>query len=63
LLTEIEKAAKEYAPKNGYALVFRKGDIIYTDGKNQVTDITDDVMKVLDSASPEAASKQEPPKK
>lgn len=63
LMTEIEKAVKEYAPKNGYALVIRKGDLVYSDGKNQITDVTDDVLKLVDGGPQEAAPKEAAPKK
>ncbi|HEY6872457.1 MAG TPA: OmpH family outer membrane protein [Geobacteraceae bacterium] len=63
LMAEIKKTVKEYAPKNGYALVLRKGDLIYSDEKNQTTDITDDVLKVLNGAQEEAAPKQDGTKK
>ncbi len=63
LITDVEKTVKEYAPKNGYALVIRKGDVIYDDGKTQITDVTDDILKVLDKAPAETAPKQDAPKK
>lgn len=63
IMAGIEKAIKEYAPKNGIALVIRKGDIIYSDGKYQVTEVTDEILKILDSAPPEGAPKEEAPKK
>jgi outer membrane protein len=62
LLLDIEKAVKEYAPKNGYALVIRKGDLIYSDGRSQIVDVTDDVLKILDGAPPAAATKEAAPK-
>lgn len=63
IMAEIEKIIKEYAPKNGFALVIRKGDIIYSDGKYQVTEVTDEILKIFDSAPPEGAPKEEAPKK
>ncbi len=63
LMADIEKTVKEYAPKNGYALVIRKGDVIYDDGKNQITDVTDDILKALDRSAGAAAPKQDSPKK
>jgi outer membrane protein len=55
---DVEKIIKEYAQKNGYALIIRKGDLLYSDGKNQVTDITDDILKLFDNALQEAAPKK-----
>lgn len=55
LMGDIDRILKEYAPKNGYNLILRKGDVIYTDGKNEVTDITADILKILD-APPQAGT-------
>lgn len=63
IMAEIEKVIKEYAPKNGYALIIRKGDVIYSDGKYEVTDVTGDILKILDGGPQEVAPKEEAPKK
>ncbi len=57
LMEKLDRIIKEFAPKNGYALVIRKGDVIYTDGKNEITDITADILKLLDGPPQEAAPK------
>ena len=58
LMGEVDRLIKEFAPKNGYSMVIRKGDAIYTDGKLETTDITADIIKILD-----APPQTEPPKK
>ena len=47
LMEKVEAALKEYAPKNGYVAVIRKGDMIYSDPKLEVTDITEDILKIM----------------
>lgn len=54
----IEKAVNEYSVKNGYALVIRNGDPLYTDGKIVVTDISDDILKLFDAALPVEGEKK-----
>ena len=58
IMEAVEKLVKEYALKNNYALVIRKGDLLYNDEKNQVTDITADILKLYDTPPQDAASKQ-----
>ena len=58
VMNEIDRIIKEFAPKNGYSIVIRKSDIIYTDGKFETTDITADILKILDAPSQEAAPKK-----
>jgi outer membrane protein len=50
----VDKIVKDYAVKNGYSLFIRKGDLVYTDGKYEVKDVTDDIMKLYDSAEQQA---------
>lgn len=59
IMAGIEKTVKEFAPKNGYTLVIRKGDVIYSDGKVEVTDVTDDILKLYDAPPPEGAEKKQ----
>jgi outer membrane protein len=49
VMARLEKIVKDYAVKNGYSLFIRKGDLVYTDGKNEIKDVTDDIMKIYDS--------------
>jgi Skp family chaperone for outer membrane proteins len=49
IIERIDKTVKEYAAKNGYPLVVRKGELIYSDAKNEITDITDEILKLVDS--------------
>jgi len=49
ILAQLEKIVREYAVKNGYSLFIRKGELVYTDGKNEIKDVTDDIMKIYDS--------------
>ena len=58
LTVKMEAALKEYAPKNGYAVVIRKGDLLYSDGAHEVTDITDDILKIIGPAPKEPAGKK-----
>jgi outer membrane protein len=58
LMEKLDKIIKEFAPKNGFALVIRKGDLIYTDGKNEMTDITADILKLLNGPPQEEAPKK-----
>lgn len=46
---KLETILKQYAPKNGYAVVIRKGDLLYSDGKTDVADITADIIKAFDA--------------
>jgi Skp family chaperone for outer membrane proteins len=55
IIEKINNTVKEYAPKNGYALVVRKGELIYSDAKNDVTDITGEILKLVDSQPPPTA--------
>jgi Skp family chaperone for outer membrane proteins len=55
IIERIDKTVKEYAPKNGFALVVRKNELIYSDAKNEVTDITGEILKLVDSQPPPAA--------
>ena len=36
--------------KKGYALVIRKEPPLYSDGKVEVTDVTEDILKLVDAA-------------
>ena len=56
ILSGVEKVIKEYAAKNGYSLFIRKGDLVYTDGKYEVKDVTDDILKLYDGAPQEEAA-------
>ena len=59
ILSGVEKVIKDYAVKNGYSLFIRKGDMVYTDGKYEVKDVTEDILKLYDSTpQEEAASKK-----
>ncbi len=58
LLAGVEKVIKDYAPKNGYSLVIRKGDVVYSDGSYEVKDITEDILKIFDGGPQEAAPKK-----
>jgi len=49
IMARLEKIVKEYAVKNGYALFIRKGDLLYTDGKLEVKDVTDDILTMYDN--------------
>jgi outer membrane protein len=56
----IEKVVKEYAVKNGFAMFIRKGDLIYTDGKIEIKEVTDDILKLYDASDQgEGAKKQQ----
>jgi outer membrane protein len=52
IMASIEKIVKEYAVKNSYSLFIRKGDLVYTDGKYEVKDVTDDILKLYDGEQP-----------
>lgn len=54
----IEKLVKEYALKNSYSLVIRKGGILYNDEKNKTTDISDDILKLYDAAPQDGTVKK-----
>ena len=56
----IEKIVKDYAVKNGIALFIRKGDLIYSDGKNEVKDATDEILKLYDGSQQEEGAKKQP---
>jgi outer membrane protein len=56
----IEKVVKDYAVKNGYTMFIRKGDLIYTDGKNDIKDLTDDILKLYDDSQQEEGTKKQP---
>jgi outer membrane protein len=58
LMADMEKVVREYAQKNSYALVIRKADVLYNDGKTPVTDITEEILKIFDTPPPEAAPKK-----
>jgi len=60
ILAGVEKVVKEYATKNGFSMFIRKGDLIYTDGKNEVKDLTDDILKLYDAAQQEEAVQKKP---
>ena len=49
IMATIEKTASDYAVKNGYSLVIRKEPPLYSDGKVQVTDVTADILKLVDA--------------
>jgi outer membrane protein len=55
IIDRIAKVVTEYAPKNGYALVVRKGELIYSDAKYDITDITGEILKLVDSQPSTAA--------
>ena len=57
IIEKIDAVVKEYAARNGYPIVVRKGELIYSNAKNEITDITDDVLKLVDSQPPPAAVK------
>ena len=57
LMDNLEKLVKNYAEKNSYSLVIRKGDLLYNDNKNKITDITDDILKLFDALPNEKAAK------
>jgi len=50
IMAVIEKTTSDYATKNGYALIIRKDAPLYSDGKLQVTDVTEDILKLVDAA-------------
>lgn len=56
ILSAVEKVIKDYAAKNGYSLFIRKGDLVYTDGKYEITDKTDEILKLYDGAPQEEAA-------
>ena len=56
----ITDAIKDYAVKNGYTMFIRKGDLIYTDGKNDIKDLTDDILKLYDDSQQEEGTKKQP---
>lgn len=58
IMADVEKIVKEYAKKNSYSLVLRKGDLIYDDGKNPVTDITEEILKIFDTPPPVESPKK-----
>jgi Skp family chaperone for outer membrane proteins len=58
IMGAVELLVKEYALKNNYALVIKKGDLLFNDEKNQVTDITADILKLYDNTPQDAASKK-----
>ena len=58
IMTAVEKLINEYALKNNYALVIKKGDLLYNNEKNQVTDITADILKLYDNPPQDATSKK-----
>jgi outer membrane protein len=57
IIKRIDTVVKEYAAKNGYPIVVGKGELIYSDAKNEITDITDEILKLVDSQPPPAAAK------
>ena len=52
IMARLESIVKDYAVKNGYSLFIRKGDLVYTDGKYEVKDVTDEILKLYDSEQP-----------
>lgn len=58
ILAGVEKVIKDYAAKNGYSLFIRKGDLVYSDGKLEVKDVTDDILKLYDAPPQEEAPKK-----
>jgi outer membrane protein len=46
----LEKVIKEYGKKNGYTVIVQKEGFIYSDGKHDVKDLTDEILKQFDAA-------------
>lgn len=63
IMDALEKLIKDYAEKNGYALVIRKSDLLYNDEKNKVSDITGDIMKLFDAPPAPSAPTETAPAK
>jgi Skp family chaperone for outer membrane proteins len=54
-MDRIEMIVKDFALKNGYALVVRKSDVVYIDEKS---DVTAQILKLVDAPPEEAPAKK-----
>jgi outer membrane protein len=45
----LEKVIKEYGKNNGYTVIVQKEGFIYSDGKHEVKDLTDEIQKLFDA--------------
>jgi outer membrane protein len=47
---DLEKLVKEYGRTNGYTAIAHKEGLIYIDSKNEVKELTDDILKQFNAA-------------
>ncbi len=46
----LEKVIKEYGKNNGYTTIVQKEGLIYNDGKHEVKDLSDEILKLFNGA-------------
>ncbi len=50
IMESLEKLVKDYGRANGYAAITAKGGLVYNDGKYEVKDLSDDILRQFDAA-------------
>jgi outer membrane protein len=47
---DLDKLIKDYGRDHGYALILNKEGLVYSDSKYEVTDLTEEILKVINTA-------------
>ena len=47
---DLDRLVKDYGREHGYAVIINKEGLVYNDSKYDITDLTDDILKLANSA-------------
>jgi len=50
IMDSLEKLVQDYGRANGYAAIAHKGGLVFNDGKYEVKDLSDEILKQFDAA-------------